>query len=100
MHVYYKVLYNMLKKFTYWISFSKMIFFLMWYGFVIIWILPMYYKTLRSRVMYEKMLLNKNKVINQKYFYSDDDEKQKIILIKTKEKIEINKEEKEKLKNI
>jgi F-type H+/Na+-transporting ATPase subunit alpha len=44
------------------------IFFLMWYGFVIIWILPMYYKTLRSRVMYEKMLWNE--IINSIYLFS------------------------------
>jgi hypothetical protein len=45
--------------------------------------------------------LDTNKVINQKYFYSDNDsskeEKQEVTLIKTKQKIKIKKKEKEKL---
>jgi len=34
------------------------IIFIIWYVLVLVWIIPMYYKSLRSRVMYEKALWN------------------------------------------
>jgi F0F1-type ATP synthase membrane subunit b/b' len=32
------------------------ILFIIWYVLVLVWIIPMYYKSLRSRVMFEKAL--------------------------------------------
>ena len=41
------------------------ILFLVWYGLVIVWIVPMYYRSLRSRVMFEKTLWNE--ILNSIY---------------------------------
>ena len=62
--------------------------FLTWYGKVMVWIIPMYYKSLRSRIMFEKSLWkeNLNLVKIQKKFYC-----KKEIWIKSKSKEELEK---------
>jgi len=60
--------------------------FIIWYVIVSVWIIPIYYKRLRSRVMFEKALWNNkktfkklpfimHKIIIQKKFYSEIEDK-------------------------